>query len=113
MVNALVEYQRTLFTSSRKFDHWCSGRTNALDAAQLRGFDVFRRRKCTDCHYGPALGTRKVANGKKVPGLRGLSQRRAYLPDATTNLVTVIERMPKGDLEDDDRDALAAFLNTL
>ena len=27
--------------------------------------------------------------------------------------VTVIERMPKGDLEDDDRDALAAFLKTL
>ena len=113
VVNALVEYQRTLFTSRRKFDHWCAGRTNALDAVQQRGFEVFRSRKCTDCHYGPALGTLKVADGKKVPGLRGISQRRAYLPDATTNIVTVIERMPKGDLEDDDRDALAAFLKTL
>ena len=113
VVNALVEYQRTLFSPRRKFDYWCSGRTNALDAAQLRGFDIFRSRRCTDCHYGPALGTLKVADGKKVPGLRGISQRRAYLPDATTNIVTVIERMPKGDLEDADRDALAAFLKTL
>ena len=113
VVAALVEHQRTLFTPRRKFDLWCVGRTNALDAVQLRGFGVFRRRDCTDCHYGPALGTLKMAGGKKVPGLRGLSLRRAYLPDATTNLVTVIERMPGGKLDDEDREALAAFLNAL
>ena len=39
VVNALVEYQRTLFTSRRKFDHWCAGRTNALDAVQQRGVE--------------------------------------------------------------------------
>ena len=72
-----------------------------------------RRQKCTDCHYGPALGTLKVIDGKKVPGLRGLSLRRAYLPDATTNLNAVIIRMPGGDIKGYDRTALADFLKIL
>ena len=113
LLDAFSQYQRTLFSSGLPFDHWCNGRTNALDATQIKGFALFRQRKCTDCHYGPALGTLKVADGKKVPGLRGLSQRRAYLPDARIDLGAVLTLMPGGDLESEDRRALTAFLKSL
>ena len=113
VLDAVDQYQRTLFSSGLPFDHWCNGRTNALDAVQTKGFAIFREKKCTDCHYGPALGTLKVANGKKVPGLRGLSQRRAYLPDARVDLGAVLTLMPGGDLEAEDRRALTAFLKSL
>ena len=113
LLDAFGQYQRTLFSSGLPFDHWCAGRTNALTAVQTSGFAIFRQRKCTDCHFGPALGTLKVANGKKVPGLRGLSQRRSYLPDARTDLGAVLTLMPGGDVEPEDRRALTAFLKTL
>jgi len=113
VLDAITQYQRTLFSSGLPFDHWCDGRTNALNEVQAKGFEIFRERKCTDCHYGPALGTLKVADGKKVPGLRGLSLRRAYLPDARVDLGAVLTLMPGGDLEAEDRRALTAFLKTL
>ncbi len=113
VVDAIVQYQRTLFTSHQKFDLWCAGRTNILNSAQKRGFDVFRRQKCTDCHYGPALGTLKMFDGNKVPCLRGLGQRSAYLPDATKDLKTVIRRMPSDELNDENSNALEAFLKIL
>lgn len=113
VLDAFGQYQRTLFSSGLPFDYWCNGRTNALDAVQKKGFAIFRDRKCTDCHYGPALGLLKVADGKKVPGLRGISLRRAYLPDARTDLGAVLTLMPGGDLEADERRALTAFLKAL
>lgn len=113
VLNAFDQYQRTLFSSGLPFDHWCNGRTNALDAVQKKGFSIFRKRKCTDCHYGPALGMLKVSDGKKVPGLRGLSHRRAYLPDARTDLGAVLTLMPSGDVDEEERRALTAFLKTL
>jgi len=113
VLDAFGQYQRTLFSSGLPFDHWCNGRTNALDAVQKKGFEIFRKRKCVDCHYGPALGLLKVADGKKVPGLRGISRRRAYLPDARTDLGAVLTLMPGGDLEAEERRALTAFLKAL
>ena len=113
ILDAFAQHQRTLFSPAPLFDHWCNGKSNVLSKAQVRGLNVFRRQKCTDCHYGPALGTLKVIDGKKVPGLRGLSLRRAYLPDATTNLNAVIIRMPGGDIKGYDRTALADFLKIL
>ena len=113
VLDAFGQYQRTLFSAGLPFDRWCAGRTNALDAAQVKGFGIFRQRKCTDCHYGPALGMLKVADGKKVPGLRGLSQRRAYLPDARVDLGAVLTLMPGGDVNEEERRALTAFLKSL
>ena len=113
VIDAFGQYQRTLFTSGKPFDHWCDGRTNALDAVQAKGFAIFRERKCSDCHYGPALGTLKVVDGKKVPGLRGISMRRAYLPDARNDLGAVLTLMPEGDVDEEERRALTSFLKTL
>ncbi len=84
-----------------------------LDARQKEGLDIFKARKCGSCHYGPALGLLKVADGRKVAGLRGLGQRRAYLPDARADLGAVLPLMPGGDLEPEERMALVAFLKSL
>lgn len=113
VVDALVQYQRTLFTPIRAFDLWCAGHSDALDDKKAHGLSVFRRQKCTSCHYGPALGLLKVADGKKVPGLRGLGTRQAYLPDARTELGAVLALMPNGNLDAEDRAALVAFLKAL
>ncbi len=113
IVDAIVQYERTLFTAGQKFDFWCSGKKNALDEGQLRGMEVFRRQNCLSCHDGPALGTLKVVGGKKVPGLRGLSERKAYLPDARTDLGAVLTLMPGGNLEQEERAALVSFLKAL
>jgi len=114
VVDALIQYGRTLFTSGCAFDFWCAGRKDALDERQKRGLEVFRKRDCISCHYGPALGTLKVDdNGRKVAGLRGLSLRRAYLPKGDTDLGAVLSLMPGGMPEAEDRAALVAFLKTL
>lgn len=114
VVNALEEYLRTLLTSGAPLDLWCVGRTDAFTPEQKKGLDVFQRRRCLTCHDGPALGARRVTDGKKVAGLRGLRLRKAYLPDGLEpDLGVVIMRMPGGSLEADERAALVAFLKTL
>lgn len=113
LVDALVHYERTLFTAGQTFDAWCEGDKNALNEQQTRGVEVFRRQNCAACHEGPALGTLKVVGGRKVPGLRGLARRKAYLPDARTDLGAVLALMPGGDLAPEDRAALVAFLKIL
>ncbi len=113
IVDALVQYERTLFTSGEVFDLWCAGHKDMFNAQQTRGFDVFRERRCTTCHYGPALGTLKVSDGRKVPCLRGISRRRVFLPNGDADLGAVAARMPGGMLEAEDRAALVAFLKTL
>ena len=113
LIDAIVQYERTLFTSAQLFDLWCAGRKDVFNARQTHGAELFRKRRCLDCHDGPALGTLKLVDGKKVPGLRGLSQRRAYLPDARTDLGSVLSLMPGGNLEARDRADLVSFLKTL
>ena len=114
VVDSVVQYCRTLVTSGTPFDFYCGGRTNALDALQQRGMALFRERKCLSCHDGPALGTLQVSEGRKVPSLRGVSRRRAFLSKGScTDLISVLSYMPGGDLEAPERAALVSFLKAL
>lgn len=114
VVDSIVQYSRTLMTGNMPFDAYCGGRTNALGAAQIRGMTLFRQRNCMSCHDGPVLGTLKISNGRKVPALRGISRRRAFLSDGSLNdLGAVLSRMEGGDLEDEERAALVSFLKAL
>lgn len=113
VLDALCHHCRTLVTSGRPIDHYCGGRTSALDDSQKRGMELFRQR-CLVCHDGPALGTQKMSEGVKVPGLRGVSQRSTYLTDGSlSDLGAVLTRMPVGALEEADRAALVSFLRAL
>lgn len=114
VVDSIVQHCHTLVTSGTPFDYYCGGRAEALDARQRRGMELFRQRKCLSCHDGPALGTMKMSEGRKVPALRGAPRRRAYLSDGSLNdLGAVLSRMPGGDLEAEERAALVSFLKAL
>ena len=114
LVDALVQHGLTLVSERGAYDLFRSGRPEALSAEARRGFEIFRA-NCADCHFGPALGARAFADGQKVPGLRGLSSRKAYLSTVTrTELPAVLAFMPGGEIEDDsDRLALLSFLGNL
>ena len=75
---------------------------------------MFLAARCMDCHDGPVLGSRKVVRGRKVPALRGLGLRTAYLTEGKVDdLDAVVPMMPGGDLPPEDRKALVDFLKTL
>ena len=52
--DALGAFERTLIDDSTPFDRYVRGDTSALDAEQLRGFDVyFGKSRCSRCHRLP------------------------------------------------------------
>lgn len=116
VVDALVQNFRTVLTRPQTpFDRYWNGRSDALDATQKRGMELFRTRGCLNCHDGPALGGLRVSEGRKVPTLRGLGYRKVFLTDGSlTELGAVLARMPGGSPEDEGaRAALVAFLKSL
>lgn len=114
VVDAVVEYMKTLITEGTPYDFWCAGHADSFTPEQQRGSEVFLTARCMDCHGVPALGGRKVSNGRKVPALRGLGLRTAYLTEGKVNdLDAVVPMMPGGDLSPEDRKALVAFLKAL
>ncbi len=114
IVDAVVNYQRTLMTPRGRFDEFCNGKANALSDDELRGFDVFKRQNCAQCHSGPALGSMKMISGIKVPALRGLAFRTKYMRDGSrSDLSAVLPFMPAKNMSAEDRSALIKFLKCL
>ena len=115
VVDALAEYMKTLVTNGTAYDFWCAGDADRLTPEQRRGSEVFLAAGCMACHDGPVLGARKVVNGRKVPALRGLGLRKAYLTEGKVKeLDAVVPMMPGGDARSpDDRKALVEFLRAL
>ena len=76
---------------------------------------MFLAARCMDCHDGPVLGSRKVSRGRKVPALRGLGLRKAYLTEGKVkDLDAVVPLMPGGDaFPPEDKKALVEFLKAL
>ena len=115
VVDAVVEYLKTLVTEGTPYDFWCAGHVESLTPEQRRGSEVFLAARCMDCHDGPVLGARKVSRGRKVSALRGLGLRTAYLTEGKVkDLNAVVPAMPGGDaLPSEDKKALVAFLKAL
>ena len=115
VVDAVVEYLKTLVTEGTPYDFWCAGHTDSLTPEQRRGSEVFLAASCMDCHDGPVLGARKVSRGRKVSSLRGLRLRTAYLTEGKIkNLNAVVPIMPGGEaLPPEDRKSLVEFLKVL
>ena len=117
LVDAVVQYARTLMTANGPFDRFCGGR-DALSPERLKGFEQFRARRCARCHSGPSLGTRVITpEGVRVPSLRGLAKRRVYQANGRlyTDLAAAVAMMPDSDFDADEEGhlSLLAFLRCL
>ena len=117
LVDAIVNFSRTLMTANGPFDRFCSGR-DALSPERLQGFGHFKARNCARCHSGPSLGTRVMSDdGVRVPSLRGLARRRTYHANGRlyTDLAAAVAMMPDSDFEEDEKGRLSllAFLRCL
>ena len=54
--NTLAEFMRSLTTPGSRFDAWLAGNSDALDAHELRGYDLFKSYGCASCHQGANVG---------------------------------------------------------
>lgn len=55
LAKAIAAFERTLVTHDR-FDDFLKGNDQALNAAELRGLELFLNKSCTTCHDGPVMG---------------------------------------------------------
>ncbi|GAB3326890.1 cytochrome c peroxidase [Larkinella ripae] len=52
--NALASYERSLVSLNSRFDRYVRGEKTALDAQEIRGFNLFAgKAKCATCHFLP------------------------------------------------------------
>ncbi len=67
---AMAAYERELVTRNSAYDRYVAGDDNALNAAQLRGLELFfTKAKCAECHKGPMFSDYKfVVNGVPQEG---------------------------------------------
>ena len=107
MVNAIVEYERTIFIGHSRYDQYMAGNKNALSPNEIKGKDLFFEKfKCQSCHSGAnftneklevrcypkfftKLSIEELAKLKKikVPSLRNIEKTSPYLHDG--NLSTL------------------------
>ncbi|HSF24367.1 MAG TPA: parallel beta-helix domain-containing protein [Blastocatellia bacterium] len=60
VVKAIAAFERKLTANNAPFDRYVAGDQNALTAAQIRGFNLFRsgRSRCFECHGLPTFANR-------------------------------------------------------
>ncbi len=106
---ALAAYERTLLCGTTAFDRYNQGDKNAMSAAAVRGWNVWRDKAgCGSCHAGilftdlqyhnvgagmdkpePDVGRKKVSNEEKdmgafkTPTLRDIAKSAPYLHDGS------------------------------
>jgi len=56
IVDAIAEYEKTLITPNAPFDRYLRGETDAIDAVQKRGYELFKTYGCVACHQGQNVG---------------------------------------------------------
>lgn len=56
VTQAIAEFEKTLKTPNSRFDQWLLGNKDALTAAELAGYKLFKSSGCVACHNGEAVG---------------------------------------------------------
>ncbi len=60
---ALAAFERTIDSRTSRFDHFVSGRYDALSDAEIRGLHLFRTKaRCLNCHNGPLFSDQQFHN---------------------------------------------------
>lgn len=53
---AIAAFEETLITPNARFDKWLRGDDRAIDAQELRGYQLFKSAGCVACHSGRNFG---------------------------------------------------------
>jgi len=56
IINALVEFQKTLITPNSRFDQYLRKQDITLSENELKGYKVFKELGCISCHQGVNVG---------------------------------------------------------
>lgn len=56
IVDALVQYEKSLCLSNSRFDEFLKGKTNAISKEELEGYKLFKLYGCASCHQGVNVG---------------------------------------------------------
>ncbi len=80
---AIAAYERTIISGDTAYDRWQGGNQSAADDAAKRGFEVFKKAKCDNCHAGVLFTDQQYHN----VGV-GMDQEK---PDVGRFTVTKIE----------------------
>jgi cytochrome c peroxidase len=122
---ALATYMRTIISKETAWDKWQRGDANAVSQQAQRGYEIFKRAKCDNCHGGymftdlqyhnvgigmkakePDVGRFKVTNQErdkgafKTPTLRDISDSGPYFHDGSVaKLEDVVRTMVKGGID--------------
>jgi len=123
VAKAISVFERTIVSADAPFDRWIAGDEQAIDAAAVRGFDLFTgKANCSTCHAGWRftddsfydIGTAgdDVGRGKllpdvqvsqhafKTPTLRNVDRRAPYMHNGSErDLAAVIELYERGGRE--------------
>jgi cytochrome c peroxidase len=119
---ALASYMRTIVGGHTPFDRWQAGDATAVSDSARRGYDVFQRAGCNQCHAGvlftdmqfhnvgigmdaaePDLGRFKASNVEKdkgafkTPTLRDITDSGPYFHDGSAaTLAEAVDLMLAG-----------------
>jgi cytochrome c peroxidase len=131
VMDALVTFGRSLLTPGSRFDRWLTGETDALSAAEIDGYHLFKSLGCVSCHQGVNIGGnlfqrhgifRPLASAEpailRVPSLRNVATTAPYFHDGSTpTLEEAVRKMGaaqlNSDLTDEQIASLVTFLRTL
>ena len=56
IIDALVEFEKTLITPNSRFDRFLRNESNALTKEELAGYKLFKELGCISCHQGINIG---------------------------------------------------------
>lgn len=131
VVDALVNFERSLVTPNAPFDRWLQGDADALSEVEVKGYQLFKSTGCASCHQGVAIGANLFQRQGvfrplvppppdmvRVPGLRNIAATAPYFHDGSAaTLEDAVRRMARAQLNaslsDEEVDRLVAFLGTL
>ena len=129
IVDALVNFEKALVTPNAKFDKFISGDESVFDEEEKRGFELFQKVGCINCHSGANMGANLYyelkfdADGNKtgrykVPSLRNIEKTAPYfysgeVIDLKETIKAVSRMLLNYDLSEEQTHVLYKFLLTL
>nr|QIO37378.1 c-type cytochrome [Bradyrhizobium sp. 1(2017)] len=131
IVDALVNYEKTLVTPGSRFDRWLEGDGTALSSEELEGYHQFKSLGCVSCHQGVNVGGNLFQRRGifhplsspdpailRVPSLRNVGTTPPYFHDGSApTLEEAVRKMGVSQLNatltDHQIKAIVAFLRSL